>query len=79
MLRIGRLRITLPPGFAGRPEDVVRRVADELAGRQLAEAPGERRIGHLAPPPVEVGPRAGEREIAEQVAQAIQREIPRGR
>jgi len=78
-LRIGRLRITLPPGFEGRPEQVARLVAEEFARRPLQGAPGDRRIDHLAPPPVEVGPRAREREVAEQVAQAIQREIPRGR
>jgi len=79
MLRIGRLRITLPPGFDGNPEQVARLVADELAQLPLPATAGERRIEHLALPAMEVGPRAREGEVAAQTAQAILQAIPRGR
>ncbi len=79
MLKIRRLRLTLPPGFTGRPEQIARLVAERLARRPLPGAAGDGRIGRLAPPPVEVGSRAGERDVAEPAARAIEGALVRGR
>lgn len=71
MLTIGRLRIVLPPGFAGRPERVARLVAEELARLPLPEGVDGERIARLAPPPVAAGPRPGEAAVAGAAARAI--------
>lgn len=74
MLKIGRLRLTLPAGFTGSPQQVARLVAQELARRE-PEGAGELRLGRLQAPPIEVGRRAGERQVAEPAARAIDRVI----
>ena len=79
MLKVRRLRLTLPPGFTGRPQHVARLVAEELARRPLPGAAADQRIRRLAPPPVEVGPRAGEREVAKPAARAITAALSRER
>lgn len=74
MLKIGRLRLTLPAGFTGSPQQVARLVAQELA-RRAPEGAGELLLGRLQAPPIEVGRRAGERQVAEPAARAIDRVI----
>jgi hypothetical protein len=74
VLKIRRLQLTLPAGFTGSPQQVARLVAEELARRPLHGA-GDQRIDRLAPPPIEVGRRAGERQVAEPAARAIDRAI----
>ncbi len=75
MLVIDRLRISLPPGFEHRAENVARLVAAELAASPLA---GDRRVDRLEVPAVEIGAGAGDRQVAGQVASAIHHQLRPG-
>ena len=79
MLKIRRLRLTLPAGFTGSPERIARLVAEELARQPLPGGVGDRQIERLAPPPVDVGPRMGDGQVAEPAARAIRHALGRRR
>lgn len=68
MLSIGRLRLSLPPGYEARAERIARLLADELAGVRLE---ADARVDRLALPPVKVGGGASDREVAAAVAAAL--------
>jgi hypothetical protein len=70
MLRIGRLRLSLPAGFEPRARRIASLVAHELAGR-LPLAGGEVSLDRLALPPVDVARGASDRQVASAVAGAI--------
>jgi len=70
MLTIGRLRLTLPAGYAARAARIARLVADELPGR-LPAGSGDLRLDHLALPSVQVAPGATDRQVAGAVAAAL--------
>ncbi len=67
MLKIDRLRLTLPAGFEGRARSIARRLAEELARPLPAGASGQR-LARLEIPPLTVGPEAGDRQIARRLA-----------
>jgi hypothetical protein len=69
MLKIDRLRLSLPAGFEARAGRIARLVGDELAGLPLAA--GELQLDHLALPPVSVARGASDRRVAGAVAAAI--------
>ena len=74
MLTIGRLRLTLPAGYAARAARIARLVADELPGRLPASSGdlrGDLRLDHLALPSVQVAPGATDRQVAGAVAAAL--------
>ena len=68
MLKIDRLRISLPAGFEARAERIARLVADELAGLPIQ---GDAKFDRLALPTVEVGPRASDRQVASSIASGM--------
>lgn len=68
MLKIDRLRLSLPPGYEARAEHIARLVADELAGLQFQ---GDARFDRLTLPVVEVGPRATDRQVASSIASGM--------
>ena len=68
MLKIDRLRLSLPPGYEGRADRIARLVADELAGLQLQ---GDAHFDRLTLPTVEVGPRATDSQVAGTIAGAM--------
>lgn len=68
MLKIDRLRLTLPSGYEARAERIARLVADELASLQLQ---GSAQFDRLALPAIEVGPRATDRQVASSIAGAM--------
>lgn len=68
MLKIDRLRISLPPGYEARAERIARLVADELAALPIQ---GDARLDRLTVPTVEVGQNASNRQIASSVAGAM--------
>jgi hypothetical protein len=68
MLKIDRLRLSLPPGFEPLAERIARLVADELAGLPLQ---GDAHFDRLTLPTVEVGQRATDRQVAGAVAGSV--------
>lgn len=68
MLKIDRLRLSLPPGYESRADRIARLVADELAGLQLQ---GTANFDRLTLPTVEVGQRASDRQVASSIAGAM--------
>jgi hypothetical protein len=70
MLKIDRLRLSLPAGFEPRAKRIASLVAHELAGR-LPTAAGEVHLDHLALPAVKVERGASDRQVAGAVATAI--------
>ena len=68
MLKIDRLRLSLPPGYEARAERIARLVADELAS---LPGQGDAHLERLALPTVEVGPRATDRQVAGAIAGAM--------
>lgn len=68
MLKIDRLRLSLPAGYESRADRIARLVADELAGLQLQ---GDAHFDRLTLPAVEVGPRATDRQVAGAVTRAM--------
>jgi hypothetical protein len=68
MLTIDRLRMELPAAFRGREGEIARLVAEELAAVSPAI---DREIHRLALAPVEVHPRATDRDVARTIAQAV--------
>ena len=75
MLRIDRLRLSLPPGLAHRAENVGRLVADELASLSLS---GGCHVESLNIPALEVAAGADDRQVAGQVAGAIHQRLQVG-
>jgi hypothetical protein len=65
MLKIDRLRISLPPGYESRADRIARLVADELASLQLQ---GDAQFDRLTLPAIEVGRNASNREVAGRIA-----------
>jgi hypothetical protein len=68
MLTIDRLRLQLPPSFRDRAGEIARLVAEELAAGPMA---ADLQLDRLALPPVEVHPRATDREVARVVAASV--------
>ncbi len=68
MLKIDRLRLSLPPGYESRANRIAHLVADELASLQLQ---GNAQFDRLALPTVEVGPRATDRQVATSIASSM--------
>ncbi|MFL6203664.1 MAG: hypothetical protein ACJ76J_31225, partial [Thermoanaerobaculia bacterium] len=68
MLKIDRLRLSLPPGYEARAERIARLVADELASLPIQ---GDANLDRLTLPAVEVGPRATDRQVAGAIAGAM--------
>lgn len=68
MLTIDRLRLRLPDHLRERAGDIARLVAEELAKLPVVSSLC---LERLVIPPVEVHPRAGDREVARAVAAAI--------
>ena len=68
MLKIDRLRLSLPPGYEARADRIARLVADELASLQLQ---GDANLDQLTLPALEVGPRATDRQVAGAIAGAM--------
>ena len=68
MLKIDRLRISLPPGYESRADRIARLVADELASLQLQ---GNAQFDRLTLPMVEVGQNASNRQIASSIASSM--------
>lgn len=68
MLKIDRLRLSLPPGYEARADRIARLVADELAALPLQ---GDANLDRLALPALEVGPRATDRQVASSIAGAM--------
>jgi hypothetical protein len=68
MLKIDRLRLTLPPGYESRANRIAHLVADELASLQLQ---GNAQFDRLALPAIEVGPRATDGQVAGAIAGAM--------
>ena len=68
MLKIDRLRLSLPAGFETRADRIARLVADELAALPLQ---GDANLDRLALPTVEVGPRATDRQVASSIASSM--------
>ena len=68
MLKIDRLRLSLPAGYESRADRIARLVADELAGLQLQ---GDAHFDRLALPTVEVGSNASNREVASRIASSM--------
>ena len=74
MLKIDRLRLALPAGYAPRARQIAFLIAEELAERlPAAGGPMDRpmRLDHLALPPLDVAHGASDREVAGSVANAI--------
>jgi hypothetical protein len=69
MLKIGRLRLSLPAGYEPRARRIASLVADELAGLSLGA--GDVSLDRLALPSVEVSRGASDRQVAGKVAAAI--------
>lgn len=68
MLKIDRLRLSLPPGFEARADRIARLVADELAAVPIQ---GDAHLDRLALPTVEVGHNASNRQIASSIASSM--------
>lgn len=68
MLKIDRLRISLPPGYESRADRIARLVADELAALPLQ---GDASFDRLTLPTVEVGQNASNRQIASSIASSM--------
>ncbi len=68
MLKIDRLRISLPPGYESRADRIARLVADELASLQLQ---GDAQLDRLTLPAIEVGRNASNREVAGRIASGM--------
>jgi hypothetical protein len=68
MLKIDRLRLSLPPGYESRANRIAHLVADELAGLQVQ---GDAQFEQLALPAIDVGPRATDRQVAGAIAGAM--------
>jgi hypothetical protein len=68
MLKIDRLRLSLPPGYESRADRIARLVADELAALPLQ---GDAHFDRLTLPTVEVGPRATDRQVASSIASGM--------
>jgi len=77
MLRIDRLRLSLPAGFERRAGRIARLLGDELAALPLAA--GEVRLDRLALPPVDVARGASDRQVAGAVAAAVAAGLNPGR
>jgi hypothetical protein len=76
MLTIDRLRLHLPPGYRHRAASIGRCLAAELAGMPLRRNVQLERL-HL--PPVDIAPGAGDGQIAQRMAAAVQGRIERVR
>lgn len=68
MLKIDRLRLSLPPGYESRANRIAHLVADELAMLQLQS---DVHLDRLALPTVEVGSRATDRQVASSIASSM--------
>jgi hypothetical protein len=68
MLKIDRLRLSLPPGYEPRAIRIARLVADELAGLQLQ---GDANFDRLTLPTVEVAHGASDRQVASSIASSM--------
>lgn len=68
MLKIDRLRLSLPAGYEARADRIARLVADELAALPLQ---GDANFDRLALPTVEVGQRATDRQVASSIASSM--------
>lgn len=67
-LRIARMRLRLPAGYAGRAEAIARSLAEAAARIPLAEA---RSLDALAPGPVRVSSGASDAEVASAAARQL--------
>lgn len=74
MLKIDRLRLSLPAGFEARAGRIGRMVAE-----RLADVPPQSGVAleRLVPPPVEVTCVLSDREVAERVAAAVHGQLGR--
>lgn len=69
MLTIERLRLHLPGEYRDRARLIARLVANELAGIEVGR---DRKIDRLSMPPVTIVPGTADRQIARQIADAVQ-------
>jgi hypothetical protein len=76
MLKIDRLRLSLPAGYETRADRIARLVADELAALPLQ---GDANLDQLTLPTVEVGPRATDRQVASSIAGAMSSHLTGGK
>ena len=75
MLKIDRLRLSLPAGYEARADRIARLVADELAGLPVH---GDAHFDQLTLPTVEVGPRATDAQVAGAVTRAMASHLAAG-
>lgn len=68
MLKIDRLRLSLPPGYESRADRIARIVADELAALPFQ---GDAHFDRLILPTIEVGQRATDRQVATSIASSM--------
>lgn len=68
MLKIDRLRISLPAGYEARADRIARLVADELAALPIQ---GDANLDRLSLPTVEVARNASNRRIASSIASSM--------
>ena len=71
-LHIGRMRLRLPAGYAGRAESIARAIAQATAGIGAREA---RTLDTLAVGPIRVDAGASDAQIAAAAAQQLQRQL----
>lgn len=75
MWSLEQLRLTLPAGFEHRADNIVRRLADELAALPVSR---EVRLDSLTLPPIVLEPTAGDGEIAARIAGSLHAAIQGG-
>jgi len=68
MLNIDRLHLQLPHAFRDRAGEIARLVAEELATVPMT---ADLQLDRLAVPPVEIHPRATDRDVARAVAASV--------
>lgn len=76
MLKIDRLRLSLPPGYEARANRIAHLIADELTSLQVQ---GDAQFDRLALPAIEVGPRATDRQVASSIAGAMASHLTGGK
>lgn len=74
-VHIGRVRMRLPAGYAGRAENIARGVAQSVAQLRPNTA---RSIDTLAVGPIRVDAGASDAQIAEAVAQQLRHQLESG-
>ncbi len=72
MIRIERLRLSLPPGLEHRATHISRLVGYELSQRPVLES---KHVERLEVPEVSVEPGLSDRQIARRIAGAISKQL----